>query len=301
MPVRYYNQAGGGYLHNITEGARWAAENGAQCINVSQTGVEFSTVQTTGAYVKSLGSLLFWAAGNDQRDLNWFDWPDVIIVGGTDPQDDKASFSAFGLAVDVYAPATDIYSTGMVSALAVGSGTSAATPLVAGLAALTWSQRPELTPNQIQTSLFQGCVDLGAAGEDSYWGWGRIDALATLQAAGFVSITANGLGSQAFVVRGGNLKLEMSVAPGLSAGAPSEWWVLAAAPSGWRHFDQSSWRTGISPLHQGPMFSLAPTTILDWSGLPVGSYSFYFGVDTILNGVPDQADMMMDSVVVTVL
>jgi len=301
MPVRYYNQPGGGYLHNITEGARWAVENGAKCINVSQTGIEHSSVQTTGAYVKSLGGLLFWAAGNDQRDLSWFDWDDVIVVGGTDPADAKASFSAFGVAVDVYAPATDIYSTGLVSALAVGSGTSAATPIVSGLAALTWSLRPDLTPDQVEASLFQGCVDLGSPGEDPYWGHGRIDAYATLQAAGFASITANGQGTEAFVVRGANLTLEIQVEPGTLGAAPSEWWLVVRAPSRWRHFNQSQWALGILPMFQGPLYPLDPDTVLDWSGLPVGTHEFLFGVDTIINGTPDLNEMLLDSVIVTVL
>ena len=176
MPIRYYNSPGGGYLNDLLAGARWAAENGAQCINVSQTGVEYNSVQTTGAYVKSLGSLLFWAAGNDDRDLSWFDWDDVIVVGSTDPSDGKCDFSAYGLAVDVYAPGSDIVSTGIPGGLAIGSGTSASTPIVAGICALVWSNRPSLTPDQIEQRLFNGCVDLGVPGNDSYWGWGRVDS-----------------------------------------------------------------------------------------------------------------------------
>ena len=69
MPVRYYNSPGGGFLNDLFDGARWAVEHGAKCINVSQTGVEYEPVQTTGEYIKSQGGLLFWAAGNDGRDL----------------------------------------------------------------------------------------------------------------------------------------------------------------------------------------------------------------------------------------
>ena len=183
MPVRYYNTAGGGYLHNLLDGARWAADNGARCVNVSQSGVEYSTVQTTGTYVKSKGSLLLYAAGNDGRDLNWFDWSDVIVVGATDQADNKASFSAFGLAVDVYAPGTDIISTGMVSGLAIGSGTSASTPIATGICGLIWSLHPTLTPDQVEEHLFAGCVDLGVPGNDDYFGWGRVDAPPSLARA----------------------------------------------------------------------------------------------------------------------
>ena len=180
MPVRYYNSPGGGYLHHILAGARWAADHGARCVNVSQTGVEYNSVQTTGAYLKNRGSLLFWAAGNDSRDLSWFDWDDVIIVGATNPNDGKASFSAYGQAVDVYAPGTNIVSTGLPGGLATGSGTSASTPIVAGICALIWSNRPHLTADEVEERLYYGCVDLGAPGNDSYWGWGRVDSYASV-------------------------------------------------------------------------------------------------------------------------
>jgi len=301
MPIRYYNQPGGGYLHNILEGARWAAENGARCVNVSQTGVEYQTVQTTGAYLKGLGSLLFWAAGNDQRDLSWFDWDDVIIVGATDPNDDKASFSAFGLAVDVYAPGTDIFSTGMVSALAIGNGTSASAPMAAGVCALVWSHRPWLTPDQVEQCLFTGCVDLGPAGEDPYWGWGRIDSFNAVAASGVAEITANGASGSLLIFRGSPLKVELSLEPGLFTAVLGDWWVVAEAPSGRFHYESQAWLPGLAVSHQGPLVATGPAVVLDSSGLPPGVYDFHFGVDITMNGRPDLSEMISDSVQVTIL
>lgn len=180
MPVRYYNSPGGGFLSDLLRGVRWAVNHGAKCVNVSQTGVENSSVQTNGAYVTSHGGLLFWAAGNDGRDLSWFDWEDVIIVGATDPNDERAGFSAFGRAVDVYAPGVDILSTGIPGALALGSGTSAAAPIAAGVAALTWGAYPSFSPDTLKGRVFDGCADLGDPGEDEEWGWGRVDSYATI-------------------------------------------------------------------------------------------------------------------------
>lgn len=197
MPVRYYNSPGGGFLHNILDGARWAAENGADCINVSQTGVEFNSVQTTGAYVKSLGSLLFWAAGNDNRDLSWFDWNDVIIVGSTNEQDGKADFSAYGQAVDVYTPGTNIISTGIPGGLALGGGTSASAPMAAGICALIWTYRPHLSADQVADALFATCVDLGDQGNDTYWGWGRVDSYSAVRGplpVNYCGTSANSVG-----------------------------------------------------------------------------------------------------------
>lgn len=180
MPIRYYNSPGGGYLSDLLDGARWAVDHGARCINVSQTGVEYAPVQTTGAYVRQNGGLLFWAAGNDGRDLSWFDWPDVIVVGATDVNDQRPSWSAFGLAVDVFAPGAEIISTGMPGGLAMGNGTSAATPIAAGICGLVWSWTPVLPSQQVESSLFAGCVDLGPPGNDVAWGFGRVDAYSTL-------------------------------------------------------------------------------------------------------------------------
>lgn len=300
MPIRYYNQPGGGYLHNILEGARWAAENGARCVSVSQTGVEYSSVQTTGAYVKGLGALLFWAAGNDQRDLSWFDWDDVIVVGATDPNDDRASFSAYGLAVDVFAPGTNIYSTGMPSALAVGSGTSASTPMAAGVCALVWSHRPRLTPDQVEQCLFTGCVDLGPPGEDPSWGWGRIDSRSSVEASGVVDLKVNGVDGPLVTFRGSRLEVELSLQPGLFEGVSADWWVLCSTPSGWFHHSPPAWLPGVGVSHQGPLVATGPVTVLDWSGLPPGYYQFSFGVDTKKNGLIDLAEMIYDVVEVTV-
>ncbi|NOG53692.1 MAG: S8 family serine peptidase [Planctomycetes bacterium] len=176
MPVRYYNGGGGGYLSNLLNGCHWAVEHGARCINVSQTGVENASVQTTGDYVRSQGGLLCWAAGNDARDLFWFDWADVTIVGASDQNDDRPGWSAYGKAVDVFAPGTDILSTGIEGGLAMGSGTSASTPVVSGIAGLIWSAHPLLPPWRVEKLLFDGCIDLGDPGDDPEWGHGRLDS-----------------------------------------------------------------------------------------------------------------------------
>ncbi len=182
MPVRYYDSPGGGFLSDLLNGARWAVDHGARVVNVSQTGVDSLSVQTTGAYITTQGGLLLYAAGNDARDLSWFDWPDVIVVGATDVNDAKADFSAYGVAIDVFAPGVDMLSTGREGGLAQGSGTSAATPVASGIAGLLFSVSPSASPAQIEQRLLAGCVDLGEPGDDPYWGRGRVDAYASVTA-----------------------------------------------------------------------------------------------------------------------
>lgn len=306
MPIRYYNQPGGGYLHNIEEGARCAAENGARCINVSQTGVEYSSVQTTGAYVKSLGSILFWAAGNDQRDLSWFDWDDVVIVGATDPNDNKASFSAYGQAVDLFAPGTDIYSTGMPSVLAIGSGTSASTPMVAGICAMVWSLRPNLTPDQVEQCLFSGCVDLGPPGNDPYWGWGRVDSHDSLVAAGLppvVDIKANGQDKIAMVPSTKNVEIDINIEANDAAGNTLDVLMMIHMPPGnnYYHHNGATWSYGMGgSFYTGPLINLTNVRVLDQK-IPRGTYFAYLALDKLPNGAPDQSNLVvLDSVEIQV-
>ena len=75
----------------------------------------------------------------------------------------------------------------------------------------------------------------------------------------------------------------------------SDWWVAAASPFGWYYFDAGimNWRyagdsyTDLSFTYQGPLFNLNPFEVLKMSDLPVGTYIFYFAVDTIMNGILD--------------
>src|SRR5690606_507692 len=64
------------------------------------------------------------------------------------------------------------------------TGTSFATPLAAGLAALVWSRNPSLTPAEVEQAIKLGCDDLGAAGPDDDTGYGRINAHGALLVAG---------------------------------------------------------------------------------------------------------------------
>ncbi|MBV6459840.1 MAG: hypothetical protein HONBIEJF_02994 [Fimbriimonadaceae bacterium] len=194
MPIRVTNDAGGGAsLSALTNGARWAVDNGAKPISVSYSGVDSSSIQTTGNYIKGKGGLLLWAAGNDNRNLTGFDHADVIVVGASNSSDGKASFSAYGRGVDVFSPGTGIWSSTRTSdtSYEAWDGTSMATPVANGACALIWSMNPALTPNQVETILFNSCKDLGNAGNDDYWGWGRIDVGKAIESMGPLPPTAN--------------------------------------------------------------------------------------------------------------
>ncbi|MEQ1821312.1 MAG: S8 family serine peptidase [Fimbriimonadaceae bacterium] len=188
MPVRVTNSSGGSSsIAALNAGIRWAADNGARVISTSYSGVSDASVQTTGNYCKvTRNALSCWAAGNSNVNLPT-DHVDVTIVGSSSPTDGKSSFSNFGPGVDVFAPGENILSTYRTSSTSYAtlSGTSMACPLAAGMANLLAGANPLMTAQQIEDILYQTCFDLTAApggvGNDSYWGWGRIDALAAVR------------------------------------------------------------------------------------------------------------------------
>lgn len=96
--------------------------------------------------------------------------------------DERICFSNRSVNLDVAAPGGGIWSAGISSSSSVIEmfGTSQASPHVAGLAALIIGEDPSLTPAEVRQLLRDGAVDLGTAGFDSNFGYGRIDVIDTL-------------------------------------------------------------------------------------------------------------------------
>ena len=177
MPIRVTAAGTGGsaFSADLDQGARWAADNGASVINVSFSGVDGANVQTTGAYAKARDALYFRSAGNDSRNLSGFDHADVIVVGASTISDNRASFSAFGRAVDLTAPGADVRSTRNGGTQGTGSGTSFSAPIAAGVAGMIMGSNPSLSVQDVEDILFSTCDDIGAPGEDDEFGFGRVN------------------------------------------------------------------------------------------------------------------------------
>jgi subtilisin family serine protease len=163
------------------EGVIWAADHGANIINMSWGGSGYST---TGAnaidYAWSRGVILVAAAGNNGTNAPVYPaaYSNVIAVAATDINDHVASFSNFGTYVDVCAPGVNIYSTVPSNNYDYKSGTSMAAPMVAGLAGLLMSAKSTVTRQEVIDCLLQTAVNIDGinAAYAGQLGSGRINA-----------------------------------------------------------------------------------------------------------------------------
>jgi hypothetical protein len=107
----------------------------------------------------------------------------IISVSATDAYDNLASWSSQGNFVDISAPGVGIYSTSNGGGYGSYSGTSLASPVVAGVVALMISANASLLPSDVATLLQANADDLGAAGWDPSFGYGRVNASRAVAAA----------------------------------------------------------------------------------------------------------------------
>jgi subtilisin family serine protease len=188
IPVKVLDDSGAGWDSDIASGITWAADNGAQVINLSLGGPDPSvTLYDAIEYARQKGAVVVAAAGNDGAPQ--LSYPGVyadLAVGATDAAGDAAWFSNSGYWVDLAAPGIDITSTalaaGPADAYEWGSGTSFASPIVAGVAALVWAQHPEWSQAQVAAQVLRAW-DRGPRGLDPFYGLGLVDAYAAIGAA----------------------------------------------------------------------------------------------------------------------
>jgi subtilisin family serine protease len=186
MPLRIaYSDSTGchAYFSTIASGITYAADHGGRIANISYVGIAgSSSVLSAARYMNSKGGLVFVSAGNNNIDENVTPDPSLVVVSATDANDAKASFSSWGSFVTISAPGTYIWTTNNSLGYSQWNGTSFAAPVTAGVAALMMAARPDLSGDQIQSLLYSTTVDLGAAGRDPVFGYGRVNADAALRA-----------------------------------------------------------------------------------------------------------------------
>ena len=196
LPVGVLGAEGGGSLFAIANGIKYAADYGVKTnshvvVNLSLGGpATFDPVsKAAGWYATKKGALLVAAAGNSNtavgtpaRITEYF-----MAVSATDQANGKASFSNFGKEIAVGAPGVEIMNTtptykcplndhGYALNYAALRGTSMATPVVAGVAALVWSIHPDWTWQQVRDHVRKTSRDLGEPGHDNVYGDGLVQA-----------------------------------------------------------------------------------------------------------------------------
>lgn len=174
MPVRISDASGMASLSDIASGLTWAADHGARVANISYMASNDSTVSRAARYFQGKGGVVAVAAGNYGSFNDSPDDPNVLTVGASNSLDVLFPWSSYGGNQDLVAPG-NVLTTGRGGSYVSAGGTSFASPIVAGAAALILSTNPSLTPAQVQSTLKQSADDLGSPGWDVYYGFGRLN------------------------------------------------------------------------------------------------------------------------------
>ncbi|MBN1329336.1 MAG: S8 family serine peptidase [Candidatus Heimdallarchaeota archaeon] len=185
--VKVLSSSGSGSISQIVAGINWAINNGMDVISMSlgaTTGD--TTLEAACTNARNAGIVVVCASGNNYGSSISYParYSSTIAVGATDSSHKIASFSNIGPQQDVVAPGVNIYSTYRNGGYTTMSGTSMACPMVSGAVALILSANPSLTPEEVRTILHDTAIDLGTAGFDNTYGYGLIDCVAAVDAAG---------------------------------------------------------------------------------------------------------------------
>jgi hypothetical protein len=183
MPIRISDPNGYASYSTAASGLTWAADHGARVANISYEVSDSATVATAAQYFQDHGGVVTISAGNEGTFIASPDNPYVLTVSATDDQDATASWSNSGNIIDVAAPGVSIYTTFYGAAYGANSGTSFSAPIVAGVAALVFAINPNFSGGQVQSIIKNSAADLGAAGWDPQYGYGRVDANAAVNLA----------------------------------------------------------------------------------------------------------------------
>ena len=171
----------------ILKGLDYAAEHGAQIINMSFAGPKDPLIERAVAATAAKGILMVAAAGNagaKSPPLYPAANPNVIAVSGIDAQEKLFAASNRGNYIAIAAPGADIFLPAPDEKYQIASGTSFSAAYVSGVAALILERNPALKPNEVRALLTKTARDLGAPGRDDLFGAGEADAFAAVTAAG---------------------------------------------------------------------------------------------------------------------
>ncbi len=186
MPLVVLNADDWASYYDIARAITFAADKGVRVMNISIGGSSSSTtLQNAVNYAWNKGAVIFACAQNYATSTPYYPaaCANVVAVSATTSTDTRASFSNYGDWVDIAAPGVSILTTNNGGSYGSWSGTSFSSPIAAGVAALILSANPSLTNAQVVDIITRNADDLGTAGFDPYFGYGRINAHLCLAAA----------------------------------------------------------------------------------------------------------------------
>jgi len=186
MPLVVVDDSDFAAYSNIAAAIQYAADRGVRVINISLGGTSASALlQSAVTYAWNRGSVVFASAMNDSSTTP--NYPaactHAVAVSATDTADHLATYSNYGDWIALSAPGSDILSTMNGGGYGYWFGTSFASPIAAGVAALVLAVNPNLSAADLVTLLEANADDLGPQGRDGSFGWGRVNAYRAVQAA----------------------------------------------------------------------------------------------------------------------
>ncbi|ADD04299.1 serine protease halolysin [Natrialba magadii ATCC 43099] len=176
LAARALDEQGQGALSDIADAIQWAADEGVDVINLSLgSSSGLWTLENACEYATERGCLVVAAAGNSGGSVMYpAAYDDVLAVSALTSRDRLASFSNRGPEIDLAAPGQNLLSTTLNDGYDRISGTSAAAPVVAGVAGLVRSVYPGLSSSALREHLRETAVDVGL--RSAAQGAGRVDA-----------------------------------------------------------------------------------------------------------------------------
>jgi type VII secretion-associated serine protease mycosin len=186
-----YFQQNARYDDTLARGIRYAADHHASVINLSLGGPE-TTVQERAAlaYAVSRGVVVVAAAGNDgsgsSRNTSFSypgSYPGLITVAAVTAQGQHAYFSDHNASVVVSAPGVDVVGAAPDDQYLIGAGTSQATALVSGIAALIRARFPGLAPALVRQAIIESTIHRPRGGYDTLTGFGEVNAASAVREA----------------------------------------------------------------------------------------------------------------------
>lgn len=217
--VKVFNDSGNWTTaSNLIQAIQSCKDAGAKVVNMSLGGAGSSQTENTAmTNFYNGGILLVAAAGNAGTTALSYpaSYSSVVSVAAVDSSGNHGSYSQRNAQVDIAAPGTSVRSTLSNGGYGNLTGTSMASPHVAGVAALVWSHHASCTPVQIRNALTATAEDRGTVGRDNLYGWGIVKAKAAHD-----YLTANGCSGSGG--GGGTPPTGGATFPGLS-GTAGQW------------------------------------------------------------------------------